>query len=56
MPVGPVQIVLDMFARREIALVILKHLDHWRPCYGRDIQVLRQIAWMRGIMSAYPLA
>ena len=39
-PVHLVQVVLDMFARREITLVILQNLDHGRPCYGRDIRVL----------------
>ena len=39
-PVHLVQVVLDMFARREIMLVILQNLHHGRPCYGRDIRVL----------------
>ena len=42
MPVHLVQVILDMFTRREITLVILQNLHHGRPCYGRDIRVLRQ--------------
>ena len=41
-PFGGCKIVLDVFARREIPLVILERLDHRRPCLGRDIRVLRQ--------------
>ena len=40
MPVHLVQVVLDMFTRREITLVILQNLHHGHPCYGRDIRVL----------------
>ena len=35
-------IAQDMFARRDKALVILKHLDHGRPLLGRDIRILRK--------------
>ena len=40
-PFGGVNIVLDVLPRREVPLVIFECLDHGRPRFGRDIQVLR---------------
>ena len=41
-PFDGIKVILHVLARREIPLVIFEGLDHWRPCLGWDIQVLRQ--------------
>ena len=41
-PFGRVEIVRDVFPRREIPLVIFERPDHRRPCLGRDIPVIRE--------------
>ena len=41
-PFDGIKVVLDILSRREIPLVIFERLDHWRPCLGRDLPVLRQ--------------